>query len=317
MSLSICSTIGANTGGIDCDKKRGTPQKFIVGSKSFSTGETASSALFLTALEAAINQASGSLTKLFPFPSINGTTNNTEADTTGTLGYGLQFVLRAGRPSYSFQMIVGQTQFAKLRKFNGATLPVFMFDDQGTVWGKLKSDGTLVGESAQIFISGNGWEDGNTVEAKTATVTISYTDAEAFFGSAGYIAVDFGPGDVEGLIDAIVTSTGVVSGTTKFLAKVKTAQINGDINIYDNYKTELAVTGAWTAKTGTSFGTTLAITGVTANDADKTWSLTFDATPYGALASAAQIKVNLASPSALDALNVPGIEGTAVVIAKP
>src|SRR6478736_4177709 len=108
MALSICSTIGSNTGGIDCDIKRGAPQKFVIGSKIFTSAEYASSALFQTALDTATNQPSGSATKMFPFPTIQGNTNNTEADTTGTLGYGLQFTMRAGRPSYTFQIICGQ-----------------------------------------------------------------------------------------------------------------------------------------------------------------------------------------------------------------
>ncbi|UXO94052.1 hypothetical protein Pan5_10 [Pseudanabaena phage Pan5] len=317
MALSICSTSGSNTGGIDCDKKRGVPQKFVLGSKVFATGDYASSATFLTALEGAINLASGSSSKMFPFPPIQGNTNNTEADVTGTLGYGLQFTLRAGRPSYTFQVLCGQTQFKNLRKFNNLTLPVLMFDDQSAVWGTLKSNGDFVGEQAQIFVSGNGWEDGNTVELKVATVTISYVDAEAFYQSAAFIAVDFSPSDVEGLVDATIASSGTVSGTTKFTAIVKTAQLNGGINLYDNYKTQLAASAAWVAKTGTGFSNSLAITGVVANDADKTWSVTFDATTYGALSSNAQIQVNLASPSVLDGLNVPGIEGVAVVITKP
>ena len=131
------------------------------------------------------------------------------------------------------------------------------------------------------------------------------------------MAVDFSTTDLDGLVDATVEASGAVSGTTKFTVKVKTAQLNGAIDLYDNYKAQLAAPGVWSAKTGVGFATDLAITGVVANDSDKTWSVTFDAVPYGALASAEQIQVSLAAPSVLNAANVPGIESIPVVITKP
>lgn len=315
--LSLCSTVGVNTGGIDCDKKRGNPVKFFVGTGEFDSTDYAGADAFFTQLMAYVNMATGSTDKLFPFPEIQGTTPNTEANTTGALGYGLTFTLREGRPVYTFQILCGQTQYQRLRRFNKTTLPVLMLDDQSLVWGYKKTTGNFRGEYAQIFVSGNGFEDGNAAELKVATVEIAYVSAADFHDKSAYMEVEFAPSDVEGLVDAPLASVGAVSGTTKFESKIPTAKLGVTVNLYDKYKTQLAVAGAWTAKTGATFGTTLTITGVVANDSDKTWSVTFDATAYGALASAAQIKVNLADPGTLDGLNAPGIEGTAVIIVKP
>lgn len=315
--LSICSTVGANTGGIDCDRKRGQPVRAFIGSKQFTAAEYASEETFLAALQEAINLPAGSPNKLFPIGDFQGNTNNTEQNTTGTLGYGLNIVLREGRPAYELQLLAGQTQFAKIRAFNGSTLPVFMLDNNGAIWGTKLSNGNFKGEDAQIFISGNGFEDGNTVELKTATVTFSYTSAQDFYQNAGYMQVTFASADVQGLVDVSLASVGVVGATTKFSVIAKTAQLNGGVNIYDTYKTPLAAMANWKAFTGTNFATTVDITGVVANDSDKTWSVTFDATDYAAITTGQQIKVMLADPATLNAANVPGIESIPVIIVKP
>jgi len=225
--------------------------------------------------------------------------------------------LREGKPSYSFQLIGGQTQFANVRSFNGSTLPVFALDNNGSFWGTRLSDGSLKGEDAQLFTSGNPFEDGNAVEKKVFTTTLSYVNSNDFNNNAAYMSVSFASADVQGLVDVTVANVGAVSGTTKFSVIAKTAQINGGVNIYDTYKVPLAAVPMWKAYTGTGFATALTITSVTANDSDKTWSLVFDATAYAALASGAQIKVKLADPATLSPAGVPGIESIAVIITKP
>lgn len=319
MSLSICSTQGANTGGIDCEKKKGAPAKMLVGSSEFSSTNWATSAAMFTALLSKINQKAGTSDKLFPFPTIQGTTPGTEADTEGNLGYGLKIRLREGRPQYTFQVLCGSTQFKALRAFNNLRTKVFVMDEDGAIWGTKNSSGKFVGYKCLINVSGNGFEDKNSVETKVATVTISIESAAEFNENDFYFeATSFTEADLEGLKDAPLAASGAVSGTTKIEILIPTASLGLDVNLWDFFKTELASTSLWEAFTGTGYTTPLTITGVTANsDPDKTWSVVFDGTEYGALASSATIKLNLKDPATLYAAGVTGVEGIYVILTKP
>lgn len=318
MNLSLCSTVGVNTGGIDCDRKKGVPQKFLAGSAAFDSTDWADSQSMLDAILAVINLPAGSASKLFPFPTIQGNTDNTEANTEGTLGYGLKFILREGRPAYTFQILCGETQYKALRQFNNTIIPIFIIDDSSTLWGTKNASGDFIGYSALIFVSGNPFEDGTSADKKAATVTVSFTSSAQFNDNSFYFTANgWTEADLLGLKDAPLALVGAVSATTKFEIKIPTAQLGVSVNLGDFYGDELEAAGLFIAKTGANFTTALPITSVTYNTSDKTWSVAFDATAYGLLASAAQIKVYLADPAVLYAAGVTGIEGTAVIITKP
>jgi hypothetical protein len=324
MTFSLCSTVGENTGGIDCDKKKGTPVKFMVGAAGFDADDWASSADMLSAILAFISQPAGSADKLFPFPTIQGNTDNTEANTEGNLGYGLKFITREGRPSYTFQILTGETQYKALRKFNNTISRVIFIDDSNTLWGTKDSTGAFVGYQCLIFVSGNSFEDGNAAEKKAATVTLSFVSAAEFHDASWYMPVDFTEADLQGLKTGNLAKVGAVSATTKVEIKIPTAQLGFDYNVHDKYHDELAVAGLWEAFSGATeaealAGTTaLALTGVTDNaDPDKTWSIAFDATPYGALGSNAWIMLRLKNPATLLAAGVSGLEGYRTTFQKP
>lgn len=77
----------------------------------------------------------------------------------------------------------------------------------------------------------------------------------------------------------------------------------GNANLFDQFSTQLAATSAWVARNANT-GATIAVTAVTANAGTKQWDLTTAAT------SGTTVAVNLAAPSVLDGLNVPGYEST-------
>lgn len=318
MNFNLCSTIGANTGPIDCDRKKGLPVKFLVGSAAFAANQWDSSADFYTALQASIHQAAGSSGKLFPFPTIQGNTDTSEQNTTGNLGYGLKFILREGRPSYTFQVLCGETQYKALRKFNNTIAPVFVLDEEAT-WGIKDLAGNFVGYKALIFVSGNGFEDGSSAEKKAVKIDISFVSAAEFNdGSFYFINSSFTEADLNGMVDFPVGLNSAVSGTTKFTLRALTAQlgVNVDIADYPALVTALTVS-LWKAYTGAALTTPLTLTSMTFNAATKDWSIVFDATMYGALASGAKIKVKLDDPAALFAAGITGVESISIIIAKP
>lgn len=314
-SISLCGSVGANTRGIACDVRRGNILAIILGSASFNTSEYATSAAFKTALQGYLKLETGLSDKLYPFPQARTITDNTEAPTNATLGDGTVVPIREGKPAYTVESLIGSLQEKQMRKFNGQIVPVFIFDDNGRVWGKQDINGDFVGINAQLYTQGAGF--GNFSDAKTTKTTVSFQSAKDFFDFGAFAQTDFDVSDLQGLYDVTLTELSHVSNAYKIAANVKTLNINSPVNMYDTYSTQLANGSMWVAKTGATFGTTLAITSVVVDAATKSWVVTFDTTAFGALASLAKIKLSLVPPTALEAGSVFDIESVPLIITKP
>ncbi len=317
MAFSLCGSIDTNTGVISCDPRKTVPRNLTIGGKEFNSTEYADSTAFQTAYTAAVKLAKGSAAKLFPFPEIQGITNNQEANTEGTLGLGLKFILREGKPAYSFDVVVGTALERKLRKFNKQTVPVYITDDANQVHGRKLANGNYAGHTALIFVSGKPFSDGNSVETERAQVIVSFTSATDLFDNDYIMPIDFDINSVTGLLDVEFTEPSAhVSNAYKVVANIETGKIGQPIKVYDTYADEFEDEGLWTAFTGATFSTALTITSVVKDATNKGWTVTFDSTAYTALSSGAKIKLNFAAPSVLDAADVTGIEGNAIILTK-
>ena len=324
MAINLCSVIGGNTGGIDCDVKRAVPKKFAVGGKEFSSSEYADSATLQAALLAAMILPNGDSDKLYPFPEILQVGVETEADTTGGLALGPQRRLRKGRPAYVFSCEIGQYQYQKLLAFDGKTLPVFTFDDENNLWGyRAAADTNTVnvkpfkGEQAYITISGNGFKDGNSAEAGVAQIRIAFLSVDDFEKRSAFASLpNLSSGDLVGLKDVILSEPQAhASNVHKVAMKIANAKVAGDINIFDDYGTAIAAL-SWTAFTGATFATSLTITSIAVDNTLKCLTVTFDSTAYTALSSGAKIKLVPPTAAVLDAADVTGIEIEFIILTK-
>src|SRR5581483_9891962 len=316
--LSLCGNVGANTGPISCDTRRAVPKVLMLGGASYDSTDYATQAAFQAALLASINLATGDATKIFPFPEIQNVANNTEANTTGATGLGFQFILREGKPAYTFGVIVGSKLEKQLRAFNNSIVPVFVFDSNGNVWGKLDADGNFVGTQALIFVAGKPFSDGNSVDTEYTNVHISFLSASEFFDDAAFVKTTFNITNLEGLLDATLYETAAhASNVYKIGAKVINTQLGADQNLYTKYATELGSASLWEAHTGTTFSTTLALTSVAGDSTNKGWTVTTDTKAYAALASGTQIRFRLKDPATLLAAGVRGIESIPIIVTKP
>lgn len=311
--ISLCGTVGANTGIIKCDTARGKPLVMVIGGATFGPSDYATSAAFKAAFQAATMQATGSSTKLYPFPAFEGAASSTEANRTATTGYGTTYILGEGRPAYTFDVFTGTNTEKNLRKFNKATVPVYIFDDGGNVWGKVDASGNFAGVNAQIFVTGSGFNDGSALSP--TRVSVNFTSASDFFDYAAYVNTDFNVSDLEGLLDATLTEIAHTTNAYTIGVVVKNASLGNDVNLYSTYDDALASAALWYAQNAAT-GATIAITTVVKNDTVSGWVVTLDATAYGALASGAKIKIGLVAPTLLSAADVAGIEGVAIVVTK-
>lgn len=315
--LSLCPKVGANTGPIACDVNRGMPQVMIIGGKTFAPADYATSDTFQAAFLEAITLGNSDSNKLYPFPEIVNVVNNTEADTTGTTGTGVVLKLRDGRPAYTFGVLVGSNLEKQLRKFDGATVPVFIFDDKSNVWGSVDAAGNFKGNRARIGVTGKPFDDGNSIDTAYTTVTVSFISLKQFVDFAAFVNTDFDASELEGLYDiAILEAAAHASNVYKLSPEYVNSQLGANLKMYDQYEDELAVAALWKAFSGASLTTPLAITSVAKDTALGAYTVTLDTTAYAALPALSKIKITLDEPPALKAGGVIGIEAVPLIVTK-
>ena len=312
--FSICSSIGANTGAIDCDPTRGLPVQLVIGSATFAPSDYATSAGFEAAFLSKLYEPSGSSDKLFPLPVIQGNTDKTTAAKMATLGYGLQLKLLRSKAGYEFDVLAGSSLEKKLISFDGLIVPLFILDDKSKIWGVLDSAGNFKGAKYLVGVEPKGFED--ATNAKTTKIMISIIDSRDFVENAEFAGTTFNASDIVGLNDVTLTAISNVSNVWKIGITIATSNILSSLNVAATYTTALAVSGLWQAFTGATFATPLAITSVAYDSVLLAWTVTFDSAAYTALAASAPIEVSLVSSVALNAANVTGIEGSPLEILK-
>lgn len=312
--ISLCSTIGANTGRIKCDIARGIPKFILLGDAVIEKADLASPALFKAALIAATQVASGEPGKLFPLPEIQSVTNSTEAPTDGTLGLGFKFELRAGRPTYVFGFLCGINLETRLREFHNQTVPVQVIDDARVDWG-IEDEATegFKGADAQISVVSRPFQDGNTAEAVLTQVTISYVNADDFNYPA-VVRTNLRAGDLEGLLDIQLKFVSRASNAWTYSLTVDNVEIANPLTLPAATLANITAS-LLSAKSGPLLATNLPITSVAI--VGKNVVVTYDSTTYTALASNTLIELALDPPVDLAAAGVVGIEGIPDVTPKP
>jgi len=317
MSLNLCANVGANTGAIDCDVKRGRPVTIGISGATFTTTQTATPTAFKAAIKTACKIATGASGKFFGLPENVGITNKTDAPKEGILGtYGPKVYLIEGKPAYEFDLPVGIQLEKKLRAFNGKQVPVFIFDDQKYWWGRVDSAGNFAGYTAVLFCIPKPFEDANTPQV--TKFLVSLVNASEFGDSGAYVpATNMAVADVAGLKDVNLSfQAPQTTNVGKIFVKIATSQHGVDLNIYDDYSA-LLVVGMWVA-TNAQTGAAFTITSVAVDAVNKCFTFTLDTTAFTALTSGQAVNVNLAAPSVLDAANITGIESvTPIQFIKP
>lgn len=311
MSYSLCGNIGGNTGAISCDVRRGRPVGLIFGGAVFAPSDYASSATFQAAFKLRIQRSTGVGDKLYPFPEIQGTTDQTDANKIGTLGYGLKFVLLQGKPAYEFTMIAGTTQEKAMRKFNNVTIPGFVFDDASNVWGVGDSSGNFSGAQMLVSVTGKGFDDGQN--AKATVVTISYINSSDFYDDDFFAPTTFGIGDLSGLVSVALLQTVVNAANVYHIGgTISTTELGKSINPFAYFAAALASGALWVIGTGPA-NTPITITSVAQDATNQGWLVTLDTTMYTALAAGTKINFAWTDPATLTTAGVTGTETPAAL----
>lgn len=315
VTIDLCAQASSgNTRPISCDPKRANFLSIIVGGAIFEPTDYSSMETFKAAFLAACKLGSTDSGKVFPFPKVMGLTVDTEANKEFTFGNGAKITTSEGAPSYTCDLYIGTNMERQLRKFNSQTIPVFIFDDAGNVWGKVDTDGNFQGINATLFTSGAPFGDYNT--PGIAKLKVAFNSASDFFDASRFINTDFAVEDIVGLFDATLAEAVAHTGSAyKISAKVINTQLGGDKNLFDEYDDLLADEALWVA-TNQETGADIPVTTVAKDTVNECWTVTLDATAYAALAAGDKVKIELANPTVLAAADVTDIESVPVIVAK-
>jgi hypothetical protein len=315
MSISICGSVAQNTGGIDCDVVKENPLVLVAGSASFASADYVDSTTFEEAFTGKIKHSNGALSKLFPFPVIQGVTDRTEAAKYGTLGYGTQIKLLRSKPGYEFDVLAGSALEKKLIAWDGKQVPFFILDSASNMWGVQATNGDFSGAIYQVGVEPKGWGDAQNV--KTTKITLSLVDARDWVENAAFMTTSFGALDLKGLNDVVLYEPAAHASNVHYIkAYVPTAQLGKGLDITEEFGSALFTASLWSAFTGATFATPLTITSVSYDATNKRGVFTFDTTAYGALGSGAKIKLVSDSVPDLDAADVTGIEIQFIILTK-
>jgi hypothetical protein len=317
MALSLCGSIGANTGELQCDAARGVIRKLYIFGGAITAANYADSTALGAALKAASLLPKTDKDKLFPLPEVQNIEDRSEANTTGSLNQGFTSIIREGKPAYELKIFAGNELVKNLRKFNNATVQILELDSNGKLWGTA-SGTSVVGYKAKLFFGGLKSATGQNVEEGVVTFTVSVLDNSEYYDNAKYLDVSgVNLNNVKSLVDAeLFEAAAKASNVYKIGARVATSKAGSYINLHDEYPTELANASRWEAFTGATFTTSLAITTVAVDNTNKCWTVTFDNTAFTALSANAKIKVQLKDPATLDAADIVDIESIPVVVTK-
>lgn len=314
MALSLCASIGANTGIIDCDLTRGNPVKLAAGSATFDSDDYADQTTMDAAILSKLILANGDSQKLYPFPVIQGNTDQTEAAKYGNLGYGLKVKLLRSKPGYEFDVLAGSALEKKLIAWDGQIVPFYILDDKSQWAGVKDSNGIFKGANYLVGVEPRGY--GDAQNPKTTKITISIVDTADFTENAYFHVTALSSSNIVGLKDVVLSEPQAhASNVYKIKMKIPTSKLNGDLDIWDDYGSAIAAL-TFTAGTGTNYGTALTITSVAADNTLKALTVTFDSTAFTALASGAKIKLTPPTPAVLDAADVTGIELGSIILTK-
>jgi hypothetical protein len=298
----FCKSTGGNTGLGACDLKAPVVIGLIFTPKNavIEAGTTDVSAFLQTKIKAPIKA-----NRWFPFIDTSATpTNSSEEPVIGTMGSGYSEKLRNGNAIFQFDFVFGLCKSKILNQFDGWSGGVFLVSKDAQIIGRrLKSGDLAAFIPTSVYTSINPMGDGQNISV--ASITLNFGDRGLFADvlDASDRMEDFDPAELNGIVDVRLS----VVAQTATTVDVKALTRCDETNLYDAYQTERAVKDLWGAIKKAD-GSAVVISTVVAQDATKSFRLTFTAGPSG------EVEVGLVNVGALAAAGVVGYEGNTVTV---
>lgn len=231
--------------------------------------------------------------RIFPISRFITITDNSEAPTINTSGYGDKEVVKDGAYDWTFlHKEGGFSLHRRLRRNNANNCEVLLWDKNNVLWGTLAVDGGMKGITTDyLYEEKVKMPDGTNMAQYNLHMVLP--KPEQLNEYAAYVQLTSDPEDLfKGLIDLELVQVSVAAG--KATIKVQT-KCEG-VNLYDTYSTALASAALWTcAKAGAA----VTITGVVADDDTSAFEVSFTGTGVHT--------IGLTNPTALETAGVGGL----------
>lgn len=316
MSFTLCASANAvNTGSVSCDKSMKKWKYLLKTEKEFSSSDYATGAAMVAAIRAAGLLARTNADKLFGFPLILDLQDNSAQNTTGSLGDGPVEVLQEGAAGYTASFKGTAKQVQNLRSLaNGGSARYLIVDEDLVLWGYKKSNGNLVGVKLDVFVNSDRARVQGAVKGQSMSISVSdpveFAQSRYVVMPTTFVASDYGT-----LLDVqLYSKIAPTSNVFKVDGLVETGEAKNTQSAYTNFGSAL-VAACWYAKNAQT-GATIAITSVAPDTTNLCYTVTLDATAFGALSPGDKVEIGWNAPSVLDANNVTGVEGLSYLVTK-
>jgi len=314
-----CASISANTGIGQCwfDPKN------IIGAILCPRNTSLPLATLPAALEAAA-LSSSTLTRILPIYGLGNPQDSSEGLVVEAFSTGQEEVVREGYTKWQFQLIGagGLDLSIKLRKLNGVPMDFYFIDSNNIIIGTQDSanPGTYI--KAIPSTGGYQWTDPWKMNdgSKVAQYNIKFVFQPGFINeNLVYAATGINMQSVVlGLQDVVLSSPAANATSGSF--NISATVVNGQVDMYANYATDLASASLWVA-TNTATGANITIDSVTATSSftaapsSDGWviALATTAPPYPASGT---VTFSLASPSVLSTAGVLNFVSNTVAVTK-
>lgn len=314
MSYSLCGSSVDNVGQQNCDKAKGVLANIAIDNGIVAAADYVSEDAFFTKLVSKSKLSKSAAEKLFILPEVQEISDASEANKEGSLNLGFKAVLQEGKPSYKFKFFGGADLLKRCKTFDNQIVRIREYDQNGVWWGT-KIDTDSVGYQAKLFFTGGKLATGQNVEEGVIECTVSILSANEYYKSSFWMESSGNISDITPLIDVNLTYISKSTNVYKIGMYIPGSNLVGDYNIYDTAGAAIAAL-TFTAATGATYGTSLAITSVAVDSTLKCLTVTFDSTAFAALGSGAAIKLIPPTPAVLDAADVTETELLYVIVTK-
>lgn len=190
-----------------------------------------------------------------------------------TLGYGAKIPIKEGKFDWTFRFLKGGLcLLSNLRQFNGLNKKAIFVDEDNNLWGVINADGDFTGFTLD-FVYAYPFKATDGSKANEYRIRLVQSKPEEW-DSYGVFQASW---DVEETLKGIVNLhlDEVAIETGQVTIRVETAC--DKVNLYDDYKTELADTNLWTV-TKVSDGSDVSVTSVIADDDYSAFVVSFTGT---------------------------------------
>lgn len=290
-----CSFNSKNTGYGSCVEE----WKKIAGALIYDSPRTFSkveiAALEATLMADALNDTKS--LRMFPLHGFVGFTDSSENVVIETYNYGPKAIVRDGDYDWTFQFTDGQNCVQQsLRSHNGKRWVLF-YDSAFKILGYNKNE--LMSTIPLQFMYAHPWKAASGTTAAGYMVQFVFL-AKYINEQRAFVQANFDPSEITGLqdVDIVVNSWDQNTG----IANINLVTTCGGTNLFDEFKTQLANVGNFSAVD--QDGNVVAITNVQLG-ALKSFDITLDT---GDLPDNGTVTLSGAAPSVLAAANIEGYE---------